>query len=219
VAAVTPARPPAGHSVGAWLTLLITFTVFLAADLGTKWWTFDRLHDEPVVLEREVLLAHPGFDPVGPRPTHAVVPDLLELRLVLNPGAVFGIGANHRWFFIVFTVLALTVGIFVFARSTRRGDHLAHVALGLILAGGVGNLYDRILIGRVRDFIHMFPDRTLPFGWTWPGTNNPELFPWVFNVADMLLFIGMLGLMTHLNRRERLRKQAEAEMAPVVVES
>jgi signal peptidase II len=210
--------PPACRSATAWLTLLITFTVFLASDLGSKSWAFDHLYDQPVALERNILLAEPTFDPVGSRSSRTIVPDLLQFRLVLNPGAVFGIGSNHRWFFIVFTVLAISVGIFIFSRHTHRGDRLAHIAIGLILAGGVGNLYDRIVIGRVRDFIHMFPNRRLPYDWSWPGTSNPELFPWVFNIADVLLFIGMLGLMTHLNRRERLRKTAESQSEPVLAD-
>ena len=46
----------------------------------------------------------------------------------------------------------------------------------------------------------------VPFQWTWPGTNNPELMPWVFNLADVMLLTGMLLLLIHLRRRDRRRR-------------
>jgi lipoprotein signal peptidase len=175
---------------------------FFWADQASKAWTFGHLSATPIHLDRDLLLADPQFDPVGPDVASDLLPwRLLEARLVLNPGAVFGIGANHRWFFVAFSVLALFVVLFIFARHTRANHWLAHVALALILAGGAGNLYDRLAIGRVRDFLHLFPGHCTPFGWTWPGTSNNELFPWVFNVADVLLLVGMVCLMHHLQRR------------------
>ena len=134
---------------------------------------------------------------------------LLDFKLVLNPGAVFGIGANHRWFFIAFTVVALLVGIHVFGRFSAPGAWPAHAALGLVMSGGVGNLHDRIAFGRVRDFIQVLPGRHLPFDWTWPGTQNPEMFPWVFNLADVWLFVGMVALMVYVDRAQKARKRSD----------
>jgi lipoprotein signal peptidase len=66
----------------------------------------------------------------------------------------------------------------------------------MLLAGVLGNAYDRIVFGHVRDMIHALP------GWTWPGTwqvgsypgKGREVFPFIFNVADILLCVGV-GLM------------------------
>jgi signal peptidase II len=215
----SPPNPPrlilAGRAPAAWLTLLIIFVLGLGADLYSKAWSFRTVAGEPVVLDRARLLADPDHNPVPWRATgRPLLPgNLLRLKLVLNPGAVFGIGAHQRWFFIVFTVVALGAGLLVFARFTTSRARLAHVAIALVLAGGLGNLYDRIVFGRVRDFIQFLPGRRLPFGWTWPGTHNWELFPWVFNVADVLLLAGMILLMIHINRVERRRKGEATQTA------
>jgi hypothetical protein len=55
----------------------------------------------------------------------------------------------------------------------------------------------------------MLPNRPLPFEWRWPG-GSPEMFPWVFNVADMALLFGMTLLLIHMNRVERKRAMANA---------
>lgn len=122
-----------------------------------------------------------------------VIPDLLNFTLVLNPGAVFGMGAGKRWFFIAFTFVAVTAAIWVFATWTSARSRLAHVAVGLLLSGGLGNLYDRIRYGCVRDFIHPLPGVPLPFGWEWPWGGR-EVWPYVSNVADLWLILGMLIL-------------------------
>ncbi|QOJ16614.1 MAG: signal peptidase II [Phycisphaeraceae bacterium] len=206
----TPAPRRAFHSPAAWATLLLVFGVGLTADLWTKAWSFRTIAGVPVTWDREYLLAHPEWNPI-PRhePKTAVPGRLLNFRLVINRGAVFGIGQQKRGFFIAFTGVAIAVGMLLFARWTLDRHRLAHVALGLILAGGVGNLYDRWQHGAVRDFLHMLPDRHLPFGWSWPGGAD-ELFPWVFNVADVLLLVGMGLMMLHINRSDARRRREQA---------
>jgi signal peptidase II len=205
----------AATSPSAWAVLLAVFLVGMSADLVSKSVAFKHVAGEPILLDRSEIINNPDFQILWHRPIHAIPGRLLDFNLVINRGAVFGLGENRRGAFIAFTMFAAAAGLFVFTRWTHRGDRLAHVALGLILAGGIGNLYDRIAFGVVRDFLHIFPGRRLPFGWSWPG-GNPELFPWVFNVADVLLLTGMGLLMIHLNRSERTRRSAAAaNSAPV----
>lgn len=189
--------------------LLIVLGLGLGVDLGSKYWAFENVAGQPVILLRRELLADQDFNPIPPHLGVPALPwGLLDFQLVINRGAVFGLGENQRFFFIVFTLGALAAGFFVFARFTRANARLAHVAIGFILAGGIGNLYDRIRYSVVRDFLHMLPHYRLPFGWNWPN-GSPHLFPWVFNVADMMLLTGMGLLMIHINRVEKHRKAAE----------
>jgi len=190
------------HSPAAWVRMLLVLTIGLAADLGSKERAFHSVADQPVVLNRRVLLENPDWNVPHHEGLPALPFGLLDFQLVINRGAVFGIGENRRFFFIAFTIGALAAGMFVFGRFTTAGQRLAHVAIGLILAGGIGNLYDRIVYGVVRDFLHMLPEWNLPFNLTWPG-GSPEMFPWVFNLADVMLLTGMGLLILHMHRLER----------------
>ncbi|MDB4881670.1 MAG: Lipoprotein signal peptidase [Gemmatimonadetes bacterium] len=108
---------------------------------------------------------------------HEVFGNTVRLTLVYNPGAAFGLnlGPQSRWIFAVLTVIALVILARLY-RSTARGDATRTVALGLVCAGAVGNLIDRVrsLFGVV-DFIDIgFGDSR------WP----------TFNVADMAVSVG-----------------------------
>jgi signal peptidase II len=197
--------PPARRSVRAWTLLLAVLVLGLVADLASKEWAFRTVASDPVELSYEPVVDgsytipwHPGVQ--------AIQPDLLDFRLVLNRGAVFGIGQGRRVAFVAFTMIAIGVAIAVFGWWTRSRSWIAHLAIGLILAGGLGNLYDRVAVGAVRDFLHMLPRRELPMGISWPG-GSTEVFPWVFNIADVELLAGMALLLIHVqlaDRRERL---------------
>lgn len=200
----------------AWIVLLGTFAAGLGFDLWTKYWSFEHVAGEPVVLAPGQLVDDPDFRLPWHPGVRVVEPDLLDFHLVLNQGAVFGLGQQRRTAFIGLTVVAVGAGLAVFARWTGRRAHLSHLAIGLILAGGVGNLYDRVVYGAVRDFLHLFPRRDLPFGLHWPGGSS-EIFPWVFNIADVLLLAGMGLLLIQAARAdlaERRRSKALATRSP-----
>ena len=117
----------------------------------------------------------------------------IQFEYTENHGAVFGIAQGQRWIFLLVSVGALVFLTYLFATSGRRPFY--QVILGLLLAGVLGNLYDRIAYGYVRDMIHGLP------GWHWPNwvlhlvpVIPADVFPWIFNVADTLLCVGV-GLM------------------------
>lgn len=166
----------------------------LAADLWFKAWSFRHIAGEPVLLDprRPEMPGIPYHEPV------TVVPYLLSLRLWTNTGAVFGIGKGGQWFFALVSLVATIVIGTVFWRSDPRTPRIRvmHVALALILGGAWGNLYDRIRFNAVRDMFWLFPEVKLPFGWHWPGVNGSgDLYPWLFNIADAALVVGVSMLM------------------------
>lgn len=197
---------PSLRSTSAWAILLITTLLALAADLGSKHLAFLHIAGQPVHVDRaEVLATGPGrLQQLIPQHTpRVVIPHLLNLELVLNAGAVFGAGQGRRWLFIGFTFVALAFALWMFARWTAQRDHLSHACIGLIIAGGLGNLHDRIRFACVRDFLHPLPTARLPFGWRWPN-GEPALWPYVSNIADAFLIVGIGALMLRLWRSPKL---------------
>lgn len=189
------------RSPRAWAVLTTTFLLALAADLVTKWAAFRWIAERPVTILREEVLSTARLGTLlPPHEPVVVIPDLLHLTLVLNPGAVFGIGSGQRWLFIGFTLLAVVFALWVFIKWTEPRDRWAHAALGLLLAGGVGNLYDRLRFACVRDFLHPLPGVKLPWGLRWPNGSD-EVWPYVSNVADLWLIIGIAVLLVYSWRK------------------
>lgn len=184
----------AQSSPRAWIVLLLVLVFGVVTDLVSKHLAFERVAGAPVQTVRADVVA------AGPSHLHLLIPHhepvvaipkLLNFTLVYNPGAVFGIGAGQRWFFVLFTSAAVLAGLFYFARATRAREHWAHIGIALILSGGLGNLYDRLMFACVRDFIHPLPGMKLPWGLRWPFGGSNEVWPWISNVADLYLIIGV----------------------------
>lgn len=204
------ARPiPAWRSCPAWIALLLALSLGLAADLWSKSLAFRHVAaaspgGSAVVINRADVLSLPPSHINSLVPRHAPVvgvPYLLEFRLVLNPGAVFGVGPGKQKFFVAFTAVALGFGLWMFGAWTTARDRWAHIAIGLVLAGGLGNLYDRLIYGCVRDFLHPLPGVMLPFGLAWPSGDR-QAWPYVSNVADALLLVGIGVLLVKLWRKD-----------------
>lgn len=193
-------------------TLLGVLAAGLFIDLATKWLAFRYVADRPQRISRaEVLQTRNLAELIDRHEPVVVVPHLLEFTLVLNPGAVFGTGAGLRVVFIAFTAVAVAFGLWMFGSWTRPRDRAAHVAIGLLLGGGLGNLYDRLVYACVRDFIHPLPGVQMPFGWRMPLTGGTELWPYVSNVADLWLLIGIGTLLVFLWRSGRSAEQQDED--------
>lgn len=196
------------------LTILIATVVLgLIADLASKSIAFAQIAESPVVIERSEVLAAENLANLIPIHEPIVaIPSVLEFTLVLNPGAVFGIGAGQRWFFVGFTIIAVAFALILFAKWTKPKDWAAHTGFGLIISGGLGNLYDRVLFGCVRDFIHPLPGVKMPFGVSWPNGSD-ELWPYVSNIADLFLIIGIVLLVIHTWKQPAPQKTARTDAA------
>lgn len=110
-----------------------------------------------------------------------VVGDAVQLRLVYNPGAAFGlhVGDYSRWVFMALSLVALGV-LGTMLRHARSGDWLRLYALAAICGGAAGNLIDRVRSSRgVVDFLDVGLGTV-----RWP----------TFNVADMAVSCGAIAL-------------------------
>ena len=111
-----------------------------------------------------------ALQPVGAMP---LIPRVVELRFVLNPGMAFSLLSGKQLFLIIATSVALlAVAYGLFFRS--RGKRLQQAALVLVLGGGIGNLIDRVLNGEVVDYINLLFMRFA-----------------VFNFADICVCVGV----------------------------
>lgn len=209
-----PVEDCAGRRPRVVAFFLCLTAILLAIDLATKTLAFRYVAGSPVELSTGVpsdYKAIPEHDPV------AVVPWALSLRLTVNDGAVFGIGRGKRWAFVAISAVAVAVIGRLFARSESKA-WVMHLALSLILAGALGNLYDRVRFGVVRDMMYLFPGVKLPFGLRWPageggGPGSDELYPWIFNVADMQLLAGVGVMIVLMWLQDQARKPAPASKA------
>ena len=83
-----------------------------------------------------------------------VIDGVFELLYHRNPGAAFGILPNQRWIFITFTFIVMLVILVILMSGKFRKYKLANAAGVLILAGGIGNMIDRLTQKYVVDFLY-----------------------------------------------------------------
>jgi lipoprotein signal peptidase len=244
----TPEQAPSARwHLPSHVRLWLFAALGLALDLYTKHLAFTRLSLD-------------SNDPSG-----VIIKDVMSFRRSLNPGALFGLGKGLVPIFIAASVLALAFVLYLFAHSSRNRRSL-HIALGLVLAGALGNLYDRTFVmadvlkvqaanghtyyhagtiigetpqsfriveglldktapavapqtvdtvlkstvvaqrrqGVVRDFIRMEP---VVWGY--------RIWPWVFNLADAWLVIGVGLLLVNFwmdHRAEKAAARAQAQL-------
>jgi len=138
-----------------------------------------------------------------------ILGDLLRLTLTENTGAAFGLFPGARGPFIAISLLA-AVGLAYANHVLRPGDRLRRVPLALILGGNLGNLVDRVRLGRVTDFVDMGIGTA-----RWP----------VYNLADVAVVLGTVSLAVALllemlvGRRQAARRSRTADVPPLPEEN
>jgi len=171
---------------------LVVTIVGLAGDLASKHYTFKYMLDDSQLHRRinNLQIAYPEQNISTEdilhdhklRPARQVMPGV-KFTLSTNPGVVFGL-PMPRWAVGLATIAAVGL-VLLFFVTTEAKAKMLHIALAMILSGALGNLYDRLL-GRVsvaglepiryqvRDFIDC----------------SQLHYPYIFNVADILLVFG-----------------------------
>jgi signal peptidase II len=166
-------RGEGGVGLGRWVlfwSIALGGTFF---DLSTKSYVFSRI----------------GPPPAPPVP---IVPRILEWHTSQNTGALWGFGANIPGSSLIFAGLSVIAGIIICYYLFMLGaasSRVLTVALGLIMAGAMGNCYDRLALGHVRDFVHFHVD-AIGFDCA------------IFNFADNMLIIGAFTLVVYALRPE-----------------
>ena len=124
------------------------------------------------IITKRLIVAN-----LHPHQVKQVIGDWVRLTYIHNPGAAFGLFPGSRGVLIAVSIAAVFV---VSAVAWNKQRSVSVLPLGLILGGAVGNLFDRIRLGEVVDFVQIgIPPETY-----WP----------VFNVADSAVTIGVLWL-------------------------
>ncbi len=123
-----------------------------------------------------------------------IIPGFFSFTLVHNRGAAFGVGSGWSTpFFLGFSILALVfvVGLFI---QLKPHEKLSAIGLSMILGGAFGNIFDRIRMGYVVDFLDVYIKNH-----HWP----------VFNIADSLITVGavFLGLDMILSKQKTTERQ------------
>lgn len=149
-----------------WASIVLAFIV-LVLDLATKRWV-------------EAALFHGQQIPVT---------DFFNLVLTYNAGAAFSFlsdaGGWQRWFFS--GIAAAASLLIVYLLRKHAAEKLFCISLSLILGGALGNLWDRITLGHVVDFLDFHVG-----GYHWPA----------FNVADSAIFVGAALMIVDSFRRK-----------------
>ena len=142
-----------------WFVFATITVVLVIFDLWLKQWAAANI---------------PGRGPV------VLMPGVLGLTYLRNPGAAFGLFAGFEWSRIVLsiaTLLALSVIIWYYAKIPKNKKYwFIRIPIILIFTGGLGNLIDRLMLGYVRDMLELLFIRFA-----------------IFNLADVYVTVGVFS--------------------------
>lgn len=161
------------------ILLLAAIVLLIVSDQAVKYWAVHYLKEKG-----SIRFIHFGDFRI------------LDLTYLENDGAMFGSMSGQRWFLIGFTSLMIAAGIFIMFIMMKRSKLLTSIIM-LFLAGGIGNLIDRIRQGYVVD---MFEVKLFNFA--------------IFNVADIYVTVAVALLIVYVlfiePKADKKKKQQKA---------
>lgn len=136
-----------------------------------------------------------------------VIDGVFELLLHKNPAAAFGLFEGQRWLFMGVTIIVLIIMIAILMSGRYRQFKLVNISGILIIAGGIGNMIDRVRLGYVIDFLYV---KLIDFP--------------IFNFADCCVVIGAILLLIFFffiysedkKEAEKIMPQKESESAETI---
>ena len=141
-----------------------------------------------------------------------LIPGVFRFTHVKNPGAAFGILQDNRWIFIVLSLVAVAAITFYLVKYRPKNPWM-YVPLTMIAGGGIGNMIDRLFYGEtfgnglVVDFLDFCA--------------FPDLWHWIFNVADAFVVVGAGILFVYLimeiikeGKTEKCKKAQQSTETP-----
>ncbi len=154
-----------------WVFALIIPAIVVALDQLSKKWATNLFGLPFNICEQDPYIGQQGyFQEFSP---------IIDWAMTCNLGVSFGMLSGDspakRWGLTIFAGLMCLIILYVLAGTKEK---FTRVGLGLIIGGAIGNAIDRFMHGSVTDFISAY--ELLPF------------FPWVFNVADSAITIGVM---------------------------
>ena len=126
-----------------------------------------------VVLDQvSKILVENFLQPVG---SITLIDGVFRFTYVRNKGAAFGMLSDNRWVFMIISTVAI-IAMLIYLWKFRPKSLWACAAISMIIGGGIGNMIDRVRLGYVIDFLDFCA--------------FPNLWVWVFNVADAFVCVG-----------------------------
>ncbi len=163
--------------------LVVIIAVLVAADQLVKHWAVTSL--EPVGSMEFIRIGDTK---------------LVDLTYLENRGAIFGSMAGQRWFLVGFTTLVIILASVGMIMALKRSKFLSF-SIMLFVAGGIGNIIDRIRYGYVVD---MFEFKFVHFA--------------IFNVADICVTFAFIFIIIYMlfidPKKEKAKKISAAEESP-----
>ena len=189
-----------GVARGKWGIFLVVAALSLIADQATKIWARGALpvvrpHGPAACIVPDDIVSRACFGHAVP-----VVDGFWEWRLSMNPGSAFGLFSSQNGARIGLSVVGIIAvfGMVWMLRKARSDQRILHWALALVTGGAIGNLIDRMYFGVVTDFIL----------WRYQTHEWP-----VFNVADIVLVVGVGLMFIDIQKEGRREKQLKAGRA------
>ncbi len=137
-----------------------------------------------------------------------VIKGIFRFTYITNEGSAFGMFADSRWVFMVFSTLGICAMLAYAIGFAKENSRLTMISFGMVIGGGIGNMIDRLFNGKVFgdgvviDFLDFCA--------------FPELWKWIFNVADSFVCVGIALLLLSfiLDELSRNKRSKQTETQP-----